>query len=222
MISCNSAKIDNANVNAAGVFFRAGNNENKPLKLESLDYMKWFESENNGVRVNKKIGKFAFSALYKPYEYLALQELKSGGVNRKVLDEKKAEYEGLQYFTFRISVDSQNEELLKVDLKSDKEYYSRIEYFSFDMQNDIRLIDGVDTLNCSLFHFERVYGLAPYATFVLGFPLTKAETSDRTAYKKTALKDKTLLYEDKIFGSGNIYMTITAENLNAIPELLTN
>lgn len=187
-------------------------------KLEPAAYVNWVESDDNGLKVSKAIGDFTFTALYKPLEYLALSELRDS-ITKKAVEDKVSEYEGMQYFTFRISAKDQQKELLKVNIKSDNEYYNRIEYFSFKMQNDLKLIDGKDTLNCILFHFERVYGLAPFATFVVGFPLTKEEEKNM---KKKTYNDKTFFYDDRVFGTGHIYMTIKEKNLNQIPELITN
>ena len=192
-----------------------------PSKLGATEYMNWIENVDNGIKVEKKMGEFTFTAMYKPLEYLALIELKKDNISKKELEKYNAEYSDLQYFTFRISAENQKEELLKVGLKSENDYYSRIEYFSFKMQNDLKLIDGKDTLDCALFHFERVYGLAPYATFVIGFPLTKEEGTN-TSTKKNVFKNKTILYDEKVFQLGKIYMTIKEDNLNRIPELITH
>lgn len=194
----------------------------KTITLAPDEYVKWIENNDNGIKVAKKIGDFTYAALFKPYEYVALTELKKDSINKKNVQQKINECDGLQYFTFRISAENQKEELLKVNLNSEQDYYSRIEYFSFKMQNDLKLIDGKDTLDCALFHFERVFGLAPYATFVLGFPLTREEMKITESGKKNSYKNKTLLFEDRTFGAGNIYMTIKQENLNRIPELIIN
>ena len=194
----------------------------KPLTLTTLDYMNWIENKENGLKVEKKISDFVYTALYKPYEYLALFELKKDNIRKKELYEKMNEYDGLQYFTFRITAENQQQELLKVGIDSDDAYYARIEYFSFKMQNDFKLMEGKDTLDCVLFHFERVYGLAPYATFVLGFPLAKGAQNKDTTIVRNSYEDKTIIYADKIFGTGNIYMTIRKEDLNRIPELVVN
>ncbi len=190
-----------------------------PPKLTPEAYVSWIESDANGLKVRKKIGDFTFAIFYKPLAYLALSELNKDSTTETNLQKKIKEYEGLQYFSFRISAEKQQKELLKVNLKSDEEYYSRIEYLSFTMQNDLKLIEGKDTLNCVLYHFERVYGLAPFATFVLGFPLTEREEKSPS---NKFFTDKTFLYEDNVFGSGNIYMNIKKESLNRIPELIIN
>jgi hypothetical protein len=187
--------------------------------LHINEYMNWIENKDNGLKVEKKIGEVTFSALYKPYEYMAIMELKKEKLTEKKLTEKIAAYEGLQYFTFKIAANNEQQELLRIDADSDKEYYSRLEYFSFQMQNDFRLIDGKDTLDCVLYHFERVYGLAPYATMVLGFPLAK--TGQQQAGKRM-YNDKTIGYTDKFFGAGNIYMRIKEESLINLPSLVLN
>jgi hypothetical protein len=186
-----------------------------PSTLPVNDYMNWVEDKNNGLLIEKNIGAITFSALYKPYSYLAVLELRKDSINEKKLKEKEKEYEGLQYFTFKIAANDQQQELLRVNAGSESDYYSRLEYFSFEMQHDFKLIEGRDTLDCALYHFERVYGLAPYATVVLGFPFAKG------GQQKT-YQNKTISYTDKIFGAGKVNMTFKGEKLNKIPELKVN
>lgn len=216
----NSCKNGNANIQQSFFGKTFGINAETSAGLNSAAYKEWIEDPQNGYVIQKKVSDFTFSAIHKPLEYLALQELKNQDViNQKQVKEKIEAYSGLQYFTFRIAAEAQSNELLKVNLSSEDEYYKRIEYFSFKMQDDLKLIDGEDTLSCSLFHFERVFGLAPYATFLLGFPQITNET---TNHKKKNSRSKTLLYDDRMFGVGKIYMTFKEENLNQVPELIIN
>lgn len=219
MMNIFSSCSEKDSVKYANLFLSKDEGTRSSLKLDAKEYMQWMEDLNNGIKVEKKIGDFTYTAMYKPYEYLALLGLKKDSIKKKELVQKISEYSDFQYFTFRISAENQEEELLKVGLKSKEDYYTRIEYFSFKMQNDLKLIDGKDTLNCALFHFERIYGLAPYATFIIGFPLSKEENEKKTG--KYIFKNKTILFVDNVFGSGNVYMTIKEENLNRIPELIT-
>lgn len=180
-----------------------------PEKLAPMEYAAWVEDKNNGLKVEKTIEEFTYTLQYKPTEYVALMELKKDSVRSLELNKKMEEYDGLQYYTFRISTDSRME-LLKKNLKEGNDYYGRIQYFSFDMQKDLKLIDGKDTLDCVLFHFERVYGLAPYATFVLGFPPTEGTNN------------KTLFYDEQIFGAGKIYLTVQSKNCKKLPSVITS
>ncbi|MDP2387989.1 MAG: hypothetical protein Q8M29_16565 [Bacteroidota bacterium] len=180
-----------------------------PSSLGPKDYINWIEDPGNGLIADKTIGEFTFSAFYKPLDYLALSDLEIDSTLKEELPKKIKEYEGMDYFSFRINSNADQSELLRVGIKEESEYYARLEYFSFKMQNDFKLISGGDTANCVLYHYERVYGLAPHASFVLGFP--KNVNSKNTA--------KQLLFEDKIFNKGNIYITIPKEKLNHIPKL---
>ena len=100
--------------------------------------------------------------------------------------------------------------LLKYDLHSRKEYEDRVNYFAFGMQNDIRLVQGGDTLPCQLFHFERVYDVAPYATFLLAFPLGKDYSSD-----------KTLVLFDHGFNKGILKFFFDGRDIKNVPQVET-
>lgn len=184
--------------------------------MPAPDYTSWVENKSNGLKVEKRIGDITYSALYKPCAYVAMMDIGKKELTAERLKEKVKEYEGMQYFTFKITAPDQGQELLKWKIQSDQEYYSRLEYFSFNMQKDFKLIDGKDTLDCAMYHFERVYGLEPSATFVLAFPLL---TQEQAGSGKRSYTDKTIGYTDQVFGGGNIYMTIRGEDLNRLPEI---
>jgi hypothetical protein len=178
------------------------------LVLKPYQYVEFCEDPGNGLKITKTIGDFSFSAFYKPANYLALRELPaSQDVDPKAFSQKLEEYGDLTYFTFKIENPKAGEELLKVNAASANEYYGRLEYMAFKMQEDFKLLQDKDTLNCNLFHFERVYGLAPSATFVLAFP------------KINAGKDVQIWYHDKIFKNGIIIMNIKTEVINNLPKL---
>lgn len=206
---CSEKKIDKTDVLLASIPEETVNQAvmNDAEKVPVQDYIKWVNNSDNGLKVEKTIEDFTYSLQYKPDEYVALMELKKDTVSATELKKKMSEYDGLQYFNFKIETDSRTE-LLKKNLTQTNEYYARIQYFSFDMQKDLKLIDGKDTLDCTLFHFERVFGLAPYATFVLGFP------------KGDGINNKTLYYNEKVFGSGKIYLTVQSENIKQIPSVI--
>lgn len=180
-----------------------------PEKLSPREYISWVDDKDNGLKVEKMIGEFTYMFQYKPTDYVVIMDIKKDSIGKSELQKKTEEYNGLQYFNFRMSTESGGE-LLKKNVVDENDYNSRIQYFSFDMQKDIKLIDTKDTLDCVLFHFERVYGLAPYATFLLGFPFTENNGN------------KTLAYDDKIFDSGTIYLTIQSKNIKNLPSVIVN
>src|SRR5688500_11611539 len=103
-------------------------------KLNPVNFSLWIENKEHGLHVEKKINDLVFSAFYKPYEYLAIQELQKETLNKNEVDAVIGNLNELQYFTFRIKAENQNTELLKVGINNKDEYYARIEYCSFRMQ----------------------------------------------------------------------------------------
>ncbi len=178
--------------------------------LKPVEYLSWIENKENGLHPEKIIGNFKYSAFYQPFEYLLLKELPDSLKSvPAVFEERKHEYQGMEYVSYRIECLNEQNELLKINLNSENEYFSRIEYFSFKAQNEFKLINGKDTLPCAFYHFERVFGLAPYITLSLGFPVTG----------NTRIKEKYILFEDKTFKNGSIYLNIPSGKLAAIPKL---
>lgn len=183
------------------------NTETQSLNIN--EYISWCENPENGLINSKQIGNFNYSAFYKPLNYLALKEINyTEPFVKSKFESAFKEYGNMQYVSFRITDTKGNQELLKSSIRNESEYYARLEYLSFKMQQDFKLIDGKDTLPCTLYHFERVYGLAPYATFVLGFPESKNKDSD-----------KQIVYEDNLFNSGIIYLTFNKDVLSNLPKL---
>jgi hypothetical protein len=198
-----------SNAGANDSFFASAETEIiAPEKLCPVGYVEWIEDKTNGIKIEKTIEGFTYSVMYKPVEYVALLDLKKASVAKQELQNKIEEYNGLQYYTFKITTPDEGE-LLKKKLTNTNDYYSRIQYYSFEMQKDLKLIEGTDTLDCVLFHFERTYGVSPDITFVVGFPLTENKF------------DKTLLYDEKIFGAGKIFLTVQSKNYKKIPLVIT-
>ncbi len=175
--------------------------------LKPAEYMAYCEEESNGLKSSRTIGDFVFSVFYQPVPYLALKELKSTTPDKAAMASKQEEYGPMSYFAFKIENTRWRDELMKLNLKSENEYYARLEYMSFKMQQDFKLIQGSDTLACSLFHFERVYGLAPFATFVMAFPTPAAN------------REFKLWYHDKLFNNGIIMMDFESGFINQLPTL---
>ena len=183
----------------------------KKDELSPVEYAAWVENESNGLKVKKNISDYEFTLLYKPLDYVVVREMKSEELKKKLLDERKKELEGMQYYTLKIKSNTSND-LMKTGISSEDEYYQRLEYFMSPAQDDISLIDGRDTLPCLLYHFERNYGLAPFNNIVLGF----AKTED-----KKEQKDKTLIYDDQVLGTGKIQITIKGNDIEQLPLLKT-
>jgi len=186
------------------------NSTTTKIELSPSDYVQWVKNSENGFFKEKTIDDISFTALYKPYEYIVCIEERAEEIQDSVAKKKLSEMEGMQYFDLKFLLNESQGELLKYKLNSAQEYENRVKYFSFNMQNDIKLVEGQDTIPCSLFHFERAYDVAPFATFLLGFNASKNNS-----------KDKTLIVYDRTFNKGTIKFTFKQNDLQNLPKLKT-
>lgn len=174
-----------------------------------LDYLKWVESED-GLRATKKIEKIEFQLQLTPSNYLVLKEnldsLNDFSESKLIASTKT--YDELQYFKLRISIDEFHDEIIKYNIRNDNEYEERVKYFSFYMQNNFKLIDGIDTLPCVMFNYERTFNLTPNSNFQIAFPSTLNKAS------------KTLVYDDIYLGTGKVMLTINKEKIKLIPKII--
>lgn len=146
------------------------------------------EDRENGYVREKKIENFTYTAYQKPTEYLlAKARIEKGNDSLSAND-----FEDLQYFDLRIRVEDFNQEFMKYDLSDAGQYKDRVNYCAFNMQNDLKLVEGKDTLRCVLFHFERTFNTVPYGHFLLAF--------EKGSIKTNTIK--TLIFRDGLFNNG--------------------
>lgn len=188
------------------IFFSCGGKS----ELSVSDYLGWVNNAENGLKVVKELSNYKFELFYKPVEYIAIKEQRTFDVNTKVYSERLNELSGMQYYTLRIESQG-GMEMMRTDINSEEEYSVRLQYFSDLAQYDMKLIDGHDTLNCALFHFERNYGVAPYNNIVLAFPKTK-----------NTFNSKTLTFSDRVLGVGKVNLKIEEKDIKNIPEIILN
>ncbi len=177
-------------------------------QLEPKELLEFIEDDSNGFVQTKTIDEYTFKVMYQPIEYIVLKEIKDNILTKKIIEEKKKELDNLQYFLLEIEIPSEKGDLLKYNLTDNNEYYYRLKYFSFDMQNDIQLIENKDTLPCVLYHFERTYGLTSKCKITLAF-----ENSPKTN------TNKIFVLNENVLGVGIVKLQFDYKELLNIPEL---
>ena len=186
---------------------RSSSGEIKSLTADGL--LSYTINPENGLLKTKKINEFSYSVKFKPIPYIIAQEADGKSVGAEEYAKKVDELRGLQYYDLRLEVENTNDEILKYDLNSSEQYDARVNYLAFQMQNDIQLIDGNDTLNCLMYHMERAYDIVPYSTILCGFK----------NLKKTKIEDKTFVLHDNLFNNGIIKLTFLNSDIENIPQL---
>lgn len=193
---------------AAFVIFFAGGSE---MELDPVAYVNWMEEEQNGLKQSKSMDAIDFEVQLKTKEYVLLKEVNiDPRTHRDDFEKEKKTVGDMQYFTLKIKT-PEGVDPLKYKLGDKNEYFARIKYYSFDIQDDISLVDGRDTLWCALMHFERTFGVAPEITCLLGFPPSKQG--------ETEVRDKTIIYYDRVFNSGNLFFGFSKQDILQVPKL---
>jgi len=194
---------------------------NSETLLPPDDYIKWIKTADNGLFVSKEVGDITYSIQYEPLEYVALRNLKTKSVSKEQLKNETDRLSDLQYYTLKIST-SKGTDILKYGAEGQYEFNQRIDYYSFRMQSDLKLVEESDTLPCVLFHFERTYGISPYSCFVLAFELTVGEKAGVSEGKKYRHKDKQFIFYDQTLKNGIIKLKLRGNNLDQLPILKTS
>ena len=188
-------------------------------ELPALAYAESVESKSGNLRQEKQIGKMVFEVLYKPLDYVVMLEQPSG--NDSLRQRLRSEYAAMQYFTFRIRCPEWKDELLKYGIADYTDYTQRLAYCMSGLQEDLSLEEGGKVRPCRLFHFERVHQLDAGLTFLAGFDRDPSEQEAELRGDPYEYGDKTIIYNDRLFGSGSVKLTIRGSSLTRQPRLKT-
>jgi hypothetical protein len=182
-----------------------------------VDYMNWVNNPKNNLIAETKSQDYTFSLQYRPVPYLALLEAGYENVTPEIIDSLEQSFAGQQQFLFHVALNDGNNDWLNSSTKRFSDYEEQIKYLSFSMQNDFKLLRNKDTVDCSMFHFERDYGIRPFGTFLIGFPCKINEgTGNDTVNINNSLK---VIYTDSAFGDEIIEFPFLYSSINKIPTL---
>jgi hypothetical protein len=159
-----------------------------------------------------KLKDINFKLSYIPAEAMALRELGDlSQATQASFDTLAKSYEGLLFFDMEISIDHFNEEMIHygVGVQDETSFENRVAYYSFGMQKDINLISGKDTITCTIYHYERNYGISPQNHFMLGF-------------RASRVKDAVLVYDNQLLATGPVRFALKEQDLLYHPKIKIN
>lgn len=185
--------------------------KSEPQIVSPNHFLAWVENHENEFILNKEFDGLVYSAFYKPPKYIAYKECISHNCIDSLKLKKRINGLSNQYnFGFRIKSKDGNH-ILNTRSQNQNEYFQRLEYFLTAAKKDFKLLllSSKDTLDCSIYHFERNYGAAPFIDISLAFqnPLG------------TNIEDITLQFEDQIFENGSIKFNYEKDNIQNLPQI---
>lgn len=173
------------------------------------EFLIWCADKNNQLNKFKEISGIRYNLSFLSKEAMAFLELRTQTYDFNQFNETCNHYSDMLYFNFKIEAIEGNGELLKYRLNSPSQYEERVKYMSFDMQQDIYLVQGTDTLSPGLFQFERIFDVAPYATVMFAF--------DTKKFNKQ--KEFTIVYNDKLFENSFVKYNYKNKQLINLPSI---
>ncbi len=148
-------------------------------ELTPARYLHWLGKEDNGLSIKNGGQLFTYTLKYRPLEEIILHELGST-CSQSEVDSLRSAFNGSEYYLLKLESVDKSPDLIMSGLTSKGDYYERLNYLTFNFQSDIAIVINNDTSMCSMYHFERNYGTAPYVNILLAFPsLDTAFSYDR-------------------------------------------
>lgn len=177
--------------------------------LTANEYGSWMKEESNGLTKTKSVSEYTFKVTFDPVEWLIAKEYKNE-LTPPVLDSVKEVYDRTVHITMNAGSADATQPLLRANLADETEYFTRLQYYTSTVQQDLYLVEGADTLPCVFYHFEQSFNLTPTNSMVMEFERRSNATFD----------DMWLIYEDHVLNIGILKFHFTKKALNSIPKLV--
>lgn len=184
----------------------------QPEKLTPSEFKKWVLSPTSGLQHKVSQGSYDYIMSYLPLEFMALQQLKGDEINKRAFNKKQEELRGTEYYTFMISLNNGSKNVIK-SLVEDTEIPAdqMVHFMAYNLQHDIHLVKGADTLKCAFLHFEETFEITSYARFMIMF-------SDDTQSRRH-VEDRQLIVSFPWLGDP-LAFRINKENIKSVPKVI--
>ena len=180
-------------------------------ELDFTEYIKYFDSDKNGLNKVIETGQFKLEFKYRSKEYMALKSLNTIELNSlSHIDSMVQNSENNVTIIMKVFTLDGKSSPLSQGINNESEYYNRVGYLNSDVKNDIFLVSGEDTIPCIIHHFERTYNMTNYLTLIFAFDKKNIKTNNPLD----------IHFGAKIFGIDNKKITFDKTDLNHIPKLV--
>lgn len=174
--------------------------------LSPKEYVHYIENPGNGLLIKGGVNGVKYELQYQPIDYCVMQEKRSFSVPDDEFAQLRKRFSGLEHYVLRIERKSMDSLVSKMN---DTAKYKKgvTEYFDFGIQKDIKLIEGKDTVKCSICQVDANTAISQYYVFTLGFPANHFEG------------DRYFEFGNKILKTGDVKLAITDKSMKNLPAL---
>lgn len=180
------------------------------------EYKAWFSDPENGFVKEKVVNDLRFGVQLRPVELMMLTELKQGeDILADQVDSLKASYGNSLYFLMEVSFEDAGKrrgaDVVQSTVKSYNEFVEQVNRLSFELDDNVILVSGNDTIRPSLYHYERGYELGKKQSFLFAFPFNNEKTHEQVSF----------IYNDEVFKTGvNTFRFSTGKEIPEFPIVI--
>lgn len=180
-------------------------------ELSKNEYLKYLQDPENGLVKIVEINNIQIKCEYKPSDYVVLNQLsKQLETEKTITNTKDLLSEADDFITFYIKLSSTKEnDFLKTDLLNKDQYYKRLNYYNSEIENDLILVQGKDTLQSNYTYLERNFGIGNESTLIVGFVKNKEKASENFS----------LILNEQALNLGQIKFDFLSEKINKVPKV---
>lgn len=171
------------------------------------ELVRYIGDSTSGFVLTKKIGATSFSVHYLPASYNALMEMGPGQFSLDKYQQLCKEYTGSYNFRLKIRHNS-GVHPLKAESHEKNEWFMLKKYFDFDVLNDVHLVQGKDTVNCTVHHHF-------YNDISPDLDMTFLFNKDKLSFREPV----TFIYYDRLFNNGFVLFEFDEEVINFSPQI---
>jgi len=179
-----------------------------PSELKPAEYIEWSDNPENNLVKEYQQNQIKLTCQYTTAEYISLKQSDPENLDEVMVKENIEMVSEMIHFKLKFE-DTTSTNFLRNNYTTPEEFNLKSMYFSYDIQYDLKTVQGGDTAACVLNHHERTYGSTPYETLLIAFPKLRKEPVDIE-----------LIFNDRVFGLGRVKFFFSKEDLEGIPGLV--
>lgn len=158
--------------------------------LTPEEYSNWLKGNEELKRV-KELDGFVYTVTCMPKYWMAFKAL-DDRYNEADYSAKLEEAGDMLYF--QITIDSkEGGSPLQKEVRNKEEYFERLNYVSFKMKEDIKLVCGTSEMDVALYTYERAYDLNSRVSVMVGFEKPNCKEEDVVVQLSSALHNSQML-----------------------------
>ena len=195
------------------VLFAFSAQQQAPRRLNPVEYARWIVSPSNGLQSKVTEGSYDFIVNYLPADYMILKEFRGREFSRKQFEKRQKELKNTEYYSLLINLNNGKNNVVKSLVDEHKANADQVvKYLAYDLQREIRLVKGTDTLKCSFLHMEETYEVTSYARLTLVFDVPEEG-------RRKSDQDRTILATFPWLQNPDLRFSIAKKNLQNVPKV---